>query len=48
MTAKVGVGFKVSHGTHIDIGFKYSLSGSGNFFFRREQWVTPYIGILFR
>ena len=48
MTAKLGLAFKVSTGSHIDIGVKYSLSGSGNFFFRREQWVTPYIGILFR
>jgi len=48
MTAKVGMAFEVSRGTHIDIGFKYSLSGTGSFFFRREQWVTPYIGMLFR
>ena len=48
MTAKVGMAFEVSNGTHIDLGFKYSLSGTGSFFFRREQWVTPYLGMLFR
>ena len=36
-------------GTHIDVGVKYSLSGTGQLqFLRREQWVTPYIGMLFR
>ena len=48
MTAKVGVAFEVSRGTHFDIGFKYSLSGPGNQFSRRQQWVTPYFGMLFR
>ena len=48
MTAKLGLAFKVSSGSYLDIGIKYSLSGSGNFFFRREQWLTPYFGILFR
>jgi len=48
MTVKLGVAFRVSTGSHIDIGVKYSLSGTGSFFFRREQWVTPYIGLLFR
>ena len=50
MTATLGFGFDVSGGmgTHIDVGVKYSLSGTGSFFFRREQWITPYIGMLFR
>lgn len=48
MTAKVGLAFRVASGSFIDIGVKYSLSGPGSFFFRREQWVTPYIGMLFR
>jgi hypothetical protein len=48
MTAKLGLAFEVSRGTHIDIGVKYSLSGPGSFFFRREQWITPYFGMLFR
>ncbi|MGB8329714.1 MAG: hypothetical protein WCE62_06270 [Polyangiales bacterium] len=48
MTAKVGFAFKVSDGTYIDVGAKYSLSGPGNFFPSRQQWVTPYAGILFR
>jgi len=48
MTAKLGVAFRVASGSHIDIGVKYSLTGPGSFFFRREQWVTPYIGLLFR
>ncbi len=48
MTAKVGLAFRVASGSFIDIGVKYSLTGPGSFFFRREQWVTPYIGMLFR
>lgn len=47
-TAKGGLAFRVREGIHIDVGFKYSLSGPGNFFLRREQWITPYIGILSR
>ncbi len=48
MTVKLGLAFKVSPGSYIDLGIKYSLSGKGSFFFRREQWVTPYLGFLFR
>jgi len=47
-TAKAGVAFRVKQGVHIDLGVKYSLSGAGDFFLRREQWVTPYLGILIR
>lgn len=47
-TAKAGMAFHVREGIHIDVGFKYSLSGPGNFFLRREQWITPYIGVLGR
>jgi hypothetical protein len=48
MTAKLGFGVRVSTGALIEIGFKYSLSGPGSFFNGREQWVTPYIGMMFR
>jgi len=48
MTAKLGLAFRVASGSFIDIGVKYSLTGPGSFFFRREQWITPYIGMLFR
>jgi hypothetical protein len=48
MTAKLGFAFQMIPGTYIDIGVKYSLSGPGSFFNRREQWITPYIGMLFR
>jgi len=48
MTAKLGFGVRVSTGALIEIGFKYSLSGPGSFFNEREQWVTPYIGMMFR
>ncbi len=47
-TAKAGVAFRVKQGVHIDLGMKYSLSGPGDFFVRREQWVTPYLGVLVR
>lgn len=48
MTAKLGVAFKVSDGSYIDVGVKYSLSGTGSFFYQRQQWITPYVGMLFR
>ena len=48
MTVKFGLPFRVSPGTYIDLGVKYSLTGPGSFFSRREQWITPYIGMLFR
>jgi len=48
MTAKLGLAIEISDGTYIDVGMKYSLSGPGNFFPNRQQWVTPYIGVLFR
>lgn len=47
-TAKGGMAFRIREGVHIDVGFKYSLSGPGNFFTRREQWMTPYVGVLAR
>lgn len=47
-TAKGGVAFRVRDGFHLDVGIKYSLSGPGSFFSKREQWLTPYIGILGR
>ncbi|MEM7437296.1 MAG: hypothetical protein AAF436_19245 [Myxococcota bacterium] len=47
-TGKVGVGLRARNGVHIDVGIKYSLSGAGNFFNSREQWVTPYVGVLVR
>ncbi len=47
-TAKFGLAFRVLQGTYIDIGAKYSYTGPGQFFTQREQWITPYIGMLFR
>ena len=47
-TVKGGIAFRVRQGVHIDVGFKYSLSGAGSFFLRREQWITPYVGVLAR
>ena len=48
MTAKLAFAFRMLRGTYLDIGVKYSLSGTGSFFTRREQWITPYFGMLFR
>ncbi|MBT8453261.1 MAG: hypothetical protein KJO40_14970 [Deltaproteobacteria bacterium] len=48
MTARVGLAIRVASGTYVDLGVKYSLTGPGSFFFQREQWVTPYVGMLFR
>lgn len=47
-TAKLGIAFHIKQGAHIDLGMKYSLSGPGDFFVRREQWLTPYLGFLIR
>jgi hypothetical protein len=47
-TAKLGIAFRIKQGAHIDLGVKYSYSGAGDFFLRREQWVTPYVGFFFR
>lgn len=47
-TAKFGIAFRIKQGAHIDLGAKYSLSGTGDFFVRREHWVTPYLGFFFR
>ena len=47
-TGKFGIAFRVSQGSYIDLGIKYSLSGAGKFFSRKEQWVTPYFGVLMR
>lgn len=47
-TAKGGIAFRIKEGVHVDVGFKYSMSGTGNFFLRREQWITPYVGVLAR
>lgn len=47
-TGKFGIAFRAGSGVHIDLGIKYSLSGAGDFFLRKEQWVTPYLGFLMR
>ncbi len=47
-TAKFGVAFRIKQGAHIDVGAKYSYSGAGDFFNRREMWLTPYLGFFFR
>lgn len=48
MTAKLGFALRVMDGTYLDLGVKYSLTGPGSFFSGREQWITPYFGMLFR
>ena len=48
MTAKLGIALQVMEGTYLDAGVKYSLTGPGSFFSGREQWITPYFGMLFR
>ena len=47
-TARGGLGFKVKHGIHVDLGLRYSYSGPGNFFRQHRQWLTPYVGVLVR
>ena len=48
MTVKLALALKLIQGTYLDIGVKYSLSGPGSFFPTRQQWITPYLGMLFR
>ena len=47
-TAKLGLAFRVGNGFYIDVGARYSYTGPGQFFEQSEQWITPYIGMLFR
>jgi len=47
-TAKVGLAFRIKQGAHIDVGAKYSFSGTGSFFRDRQQWVTGYLGFFIR
>lgn len=47
-TGKFGVAFRAGSGVLIDLGIKYSLSGAADFFNEKQQWVTPYVGILMR
>lgn len=47
-TAKVGLGFRIKQGPHVDVGVKYSFSGAGKFFPDSEQWITAYLGVLAR
>ena len=47
-TAKFGLAFRVLQGTYLDLGVKYSYTAPGQFFAQREQWITPYFGMLFR
>lgn len=47
-TAKLGLGFRIKRGAHIDVGAKYSYSGPGKFFVTKEQWITGYLGFLIR
>ena len=47
-TAKAGIAFRMKRGAHLDVGMKYSYSGAGDFFRRKQQWVTPYVGFLIR
>lgn len=48
-TGKAGVGFEVKDsGVYIDVGFKYSFTGKGNFFEQTGWWLEPYVGVLVR
>jgi hypothetical protein len=48
-TGKGGVAFEVKEsGVYIDVGFKYSFTGKGNFFEQTGWWLEPYIGVLVR
>ncbi|MEM7436661.1 MAG: hypothetical protein AAF436_16010, partial [Myxococcota bacterium] len=47
-TARAGVGLEVAPSIYIDVGFRCSYSGEGNFFNQSRQWITPYFGVLIR
>lgn len=47
-TGKLGIAFRAGSGVYIDVGIKYSLSGAGDFFLEKQQWLTPYVGFLMR
>ena len=47
-TAKAGLGIKVGQRIYLDLGSKFSFTGSGNFFQATEWFVTPFLGITYR
>ena len=48
VTAKAGVGIHIKGPWYIDVGMKYGFTAPGNFFERSQQWVEPFVGVLFR
>ncbi|MEM7136929.1 MAG: hypothetical protein AAF500_10145 [Myxococcota bacterium] len=47
-TGRAGFGFQAKRGVYIDVGFRYSMSGKGNFFEQVRWWLTPYVGVIVR
>ena len=47
-TSKAGVGIRLKGNVYLDVGFQFSLSGQGNFFERRQYWMQPFVGFIYR
>jgi len=47
-TGKVGVGIRLKGPFYLDVGMKYAMSGKGEFFVRKQWWLEPFVGFLFR
>lgn len=47
-TGKAGLGIHLRGSIYLDVGFQYSFSGTGNFFERRQWWMSPFVGFIYR
>ncbi len=47
-SGKAGLGIHLKGSVFLDVGFQYSMSGTGNFFERQQWWAEPFIGFIYR
>lgn len=47
-SGKGGVAIRLKNDVYFDVGLQYSLSGKGSFFERKQWWVEPFIGFIYR
>ena len=47
-SGKAGLGIHLKGSIFLDVGFQYSMSGTRDFFERRQWWAEPFIGFIYR
>ena len=47
-TGKAGLGIHLKKAMYLDVGFKYAMSGKGDFFNSTQWWVEPFVGFIYR